>query len=252
MAGIMRVLATDIDGTLVGYGGEGQLASFLASHPELGVIYLTGRTRHTAESLIHRHGFPAPIALATDIGAEIYWGPGLRGDDRWAFQQRQDWSPRRVEMVLSALDGIHYLGRTSHWRLAFRVDDASLVAVARATLIRQGVPARTIWDSEDHRLDVLPRGALKGRALRYILQKINVKNQQCFVAGDAENDSDMLQGRYHGVLVGNGTDEVFSRLPERIWRAKRPGALGVLDGLRRWLKEEPPGPELPSSPEFVS
>ncbi|MCY0909435.1 MAG: sucrose-phosphate phosphatase, partial [Sulfobacillus thermotolerans] len=36
-----RVLATDIDGTLIGHGGEQAVRDYLMEHPELGVIYLT-------------------------------------------------------------------------------------------------------------------------------------------------------------------------------------------------------------------
>lgn len=251
MAGIRRVLATDIDGTLVGFGGESELADYVENRAELGVIYLTGRTRHNAEALIQRHGLPSPLALVTDTGAEIFWGQEFRADDRWAFQQRKEWSPRRVQDALTIVEGLSYIGRSSHWRLAYRVDSEECVKNARAHLIRAGVAARTFWDANDSRLDVLPRTALKGRALCYVLQQLRIKGQRCFVAGDAENDGDMLQGRYHGVLVANGALELQAKLPERIYRASQPGALGVLEGLRRWFREDSVVHQI-STPECVS
>ncbi|MDA8193815.1 MAG: HAD hydrolase family protein [Thermaerobacter sp.] len=251
MSGIRRVLATDIDGTLVGFGGENDLADYLARRSDIGVIYLTGRTRHNAEGLIHRHNLPGPVALVTDTGAEVYWGRELRADDRWAFQQRKDWSPRRVQDALTSVPGVSYAGRSSHWRLAYRVESEDGLSSARTHLIRAGVPARTLWDPADGRLDVIPRGALKGRALRYVLQNLRITAHHCFVAGDAENDSDMLQGRYQGVLVANGSAELTLHLSDRIYRANYPGAQGVLEGLRRWLKDDAARP-LASPPGFVS
>lgn len=248
---IVRVLATDIDGTLVGYGGEESLALFLRRHQEIGVIYLTGRTRNTAQELVRRYRFPVPLALSTDVGADIYWGPDLRLDDTWAFRMRQDWSPRRVRSVLSEVPGVTFAGRNSHWRLTFRLDDESLVPMAKKQLIQAGVPARTFYDERDHRLDVLPRGALKGRALQRVLSRLGIPAQNCFVAGDAENDGDMFQGRYRGVLVSNGSPLVSERLSDRIMRSELPGASGVLDGLKRWLHEGDAAHGI-HTPEYVS
>ena len=247
MAGIKWVLASDIDGTLVGRGGEAELAQFLAQHPEIGVIYLTGRTRANAEPMIRRYGFPEPLALATDIGSDVYWGPELKIDDSWAFQQRRDWSPRRVMRSLEGVPGVQYLGRSSHWRIAFRVEDYRALGRAKGALVRAGLSHRTLWDDEQGRLDVVPRGAFKGRALRYVLNRLNVRAQQCFVAGDAENDGDLLEGRYRGVLVANGTLALRESLPPIIWRSPYEGALGVLDGLRQFLHE----PAAPLEAEYA-
>lgn len=237
MAGIKWVLASDIDGTLVGHGGESELAQYLSEHPEIGAIYLTGRTRANAEPLIRRHGFPEPLALATDIGADVYWGSELRVDESWAFQQRRDWSPRRVMRVLEGVPGVEYLGRSSHWRLAFRVTDHHALTAARTRLVQEGVMHRTLWDGEQDRMDVVPRGAFKGRALKYILNRLSIRPQQCFVAGDAENDGDLLEGRYRGVLVANADIGLREKLPPVILRSPYEGAYGVLDGLRQFLND---------------
>ncbi len=237
MAAIKWVLASDIDGTLVGHGGESELAQFLAQRPDIGVVYLTGRTRANAEMLIRRHGYPDPLAMATDIGADVYWGPDFHVDENWAFQQRRDWSPRRVMRALDGVAGVSFAGRSSHWRLAFQVRDYQALSAARTALVQQGVVQRTLWDEDEMRLDVVPRGALKGRALKYILNRLNVRPQQCFVAGDAENDGDLMEGRYHGVLVANATIRLADQLPPVIVRSPYEGAHGVLHGLRQFLDE---------------
>ncbi|AEW05887.1 sucrose-6F-phosphate phosphohydrolase [Sulfobacillus acidophilus DSM 10332] len=239
MASIKRVLATDIDGTLIGYGGERELAEFLHSTPELGIIYLTGRTKANAEAMLRQYGFPAPVAMATDIGADIYWGPQYRLDDQWAFAQRRDWAPRRVQAVLAGVPGVTFLGRSSHWRLAYHVDGERVLSQVQTRLVEGGVVARTLWHDAENRLDVIPRGAFKGRALKHILDRLALKAHQCFVAGDADNDIDILEGRYLGVLVANSVPRLRSRAAEQIWRSPYPGALGVLDALKRWLAEQP-------------
>ena len=237
MTGLRRVLATDIDGTLVGYGGEDGFSQFVHDHPGLAVVYLTGRTRHNAEAVIRRYGFPPPIAIATEVGAEIYWGKNMVLDDIWAFQLRQNWSPRQVRKSLESLDGVHYRGRSSHWRLAFNVDHESKIEVVRRRLDQQRVSARVLWDAHDGRLDVLPARARKCRALNHILTRVSIRPRQCFVAGDGENDRDLMEGRFPGVVVANAVSNLRHLQTEAIWLSQHPGALGVVDGLRRWYDE---------------
>ena len=237
MAGIKWVLASDIDGTLVGRGGEAALVHFLEAHPEIGVVYLTGRTRANAEILLNSYQFPRPLALATDIGADIFWGPSLRVDDGWAFQQRREWSPRRLMRALEEVDGIFFQARCSYWRIAYGVRDLDALAAARAQVVRQGIPCRTLWDEDQRRMDVVPRNALKGKALKHVLARLSIRPQQCFVAGDGENDCDILSGRYQGVVVANGVLPFKEHLPPQIFRSPLEGAQGVLDGLRRFLDE---------------
>jgi hydroxymethylpyrimidine pyrophosphatase-like HAD family hydrolase len=236
VATMKRVLATDIDGTLTGHGGEQVVRDYLFAHPELRVIYLTGRTLNNANAIICRYGFPSPLAIATNVGADIYWGSQREVDELWAFEQRRNWSPRRLRSALNEMVGVIYRGRSSHWRIAFELEDASLLPAVRACLLEQHLLVRMLWHPDEARLDILPCTALKSRALHYILQRIRVKSQNCFVAGDAENDGDMLTSHYPGVLVANGAPAIREGLPEWIVRSPFPGALGVLDGLRQWLE----------------
>lgn len=235
--GLKRVLATDIDGTLVGHGGEDHFIRFVHEHPGLAVVYLTGRTRHNAEAVIRRYGFPPPIAMATEVGAEIYWGKHMASDDIWAFQLRQDWSPRKVRKTLEALPGVFYRSRSSHWRLAFSVDGEDVVEIVRHRLRRERVQARVLFDPSDGRLDVLPARAQKCRALSHILTRVAVRPRQCFVAGDGENDRDLMQGRFPGVVVANAVHALRDLQGDSVWLSRHPGAMGVVEGLRRWYAE---------------
>lgn len=237
MNGLKRVLATDIDGTLVGHGGEERFSQFVQDHPGLTVVYLTGRTRHNAEAVIHRYGFPPPIAIATEVGSEIYWGRHMALDDIWAFQLRQDWSPRKIKKSLEALPGVHYRSRSSHWRLAFNVDHVDLVDEVRRRLGREQVAARVLWDAHDGRLDILPARAQKCRALNHILTRMAIRPRHCFVAGDGENDRDLLEGKFPGVVVANAVATLRGVQDASIWLSDQPGALGVVDGLSRWYDE---------------
>ncbi len=237
MNGLRRVLATDIDGTLVGYGGEEHLVGFFERHADLAVIYLTGRTRHNAETVLRRYGFPTPLAVATEVGAEIYWGRHMVMDDIWAFQQRQDWSPRRILHLLEAVDGVCYRGRSSHWRLAFDVHEPGMVKEVRRLLTGERVAVHLLWEEADHRLDVLPAKAHKGLALNHILNRAGIRSRACFVAGNGENDRDLMQGHFPGVIVANACHRLKASTSEVIWHSSRPGAYGVIEGLTRWCDQ---------------
>ena len=244
MSGLRRVLATDIDGTLIGHGGEEHLVAFFEHHPDLAVIYLTGRTRHNAETVLRRFGFPAPLAVATEVGAEIYWGRHMVMDDIWAFQQRQEWSPRRIRHLLEAIDAVRYRGRSSHWRLAFDVHEPGVLKEVRRLLAREQVAVHLLWEEADHRLDVLPAKAHKGLALNYILNRAGIRSRACFVAGNGENDRDLMQGHFPGVIVANACHRLKSSTSDTIWQSSRPGAYGVIEGLTRWCNGEPRKPAM--------
>jgi hydroxymethylpyrimidine pyrophosphatase-like HAD family hydrolase len=102
------------------------------------------------------------------------------------------------------------------------------------------VAARVLWDPDDRRLDVLPQRAQKCKALNHILSRVAVRPRQCFVAGDGENDRDLLAGKFPGVVVANAVSELRRAGTGPVWLSAHPGAYGVMDGLRRWYEETDP------------
>lgn len=89
--------------------------------------------------------------------------------------------------------------------------------------------------SHDRFLDILPRRASKGKALRYICKKWSIPYSKLYTAGDSGNDHDMLEGSGNAIIVGNSAPELDHLKPAKnLYRAESFAAAGVLEGLKHF------------------
>jgi hypothetical protein len=73
-----------------------------------------------------------------------------------------------------------------------------------AELVRLHVPDIRLLQSETTYLEVLPAGAGKGRALRFLAHRAGVPMHRIAAIGDNPNDIDMLISAGLGAAVGDG------------------------------------------------
>ena len=84
-------------------------------------------------------------------------------------------------------------------------------------------------------LDILPKRASKGRAVRYIGNKWSIPINQAVACGDAGNDIDMFTGASRGIVVGNHAPEMEQlRGLKRVYFAQGHSSVGILEGLRHF------------------
>lgn len=60
-------------------------------------------------------------------------------------------------------------------------------------------------------VDILPKGASKGRAIQLLCKKLNLSIEDTVAFGDGLNDIEMLETAGYGVCMGNGHDEALKR-----------------------------------------
>ena len=89
-----------------------------------------------------------------------------------------------------------------------------------------------------HHLDILPRWANKGNALRWLIKQLGLQNNEALVAGDSGNDSAMFMlDDINGIIVGNAQPELVELIQKgAIYRAPPHEicAYAVLSGLRHF------------------
>ncbi len=235
------VLATDMDGTLVGHPAYlRQLQEWLLERRgSMALVYLTGRTLESALDLIGSDGLLPPDVLVTDVGTRIFYGPRWREDRAWAVEMGLRWDGQAVEAALRGITGLAGQGVRPPLRRAYHLHrpvEEVLPAVSRS-LERAGL-AVTVVISSGKDLDVLPAGAGKGPALRYLRRKAGWPPGRILVAGDSGNDLSMIQLGFPAVVVGNARPELQGRrLPPRAWRASLPCAGGILEALERFFPD---------------
>lgn len=233
----IRLFCSDLDGTLLGLPAA--TARFTLrwrdlTEPPL-LVYATGRTVAEVHEVVDAGLLPMPNYIIGALGTELF--------DRAShvlfrsFHERflARWDPALVEQVLARWPQAARQAETaqnSHkrsflWRGATREE---LQTVEQA-LAAAGLSARVIY-SMDRFLDVLPEEGGKAAALRWLARQLDVPLSQVVVAGDSGNDRDLFElGGVRGILIGEELNDLPSRPDVVLFRATRPAAGGVLEGL---------------------
>lgn len=235
-----RLLICDIDNTLLGdAAGLRKLKERLrAAGGRVGFAVATGRRLENALQVLEEWEMPVPDVLITAVGTEIHYGPDLEEDLDWRQRIDYRWKPEALRKALRGLPGLHPQPASEQRRhkLSYFVDPARAPSVEeiQAHLRRAGLHANVIYSHQAF-LDLLPIRASKGGAIRYLAMRYGLPLERLLVAGDSGNDAEMLCGDTLGVVVGNHSPELAPlRGRPRIYFAKAPNALGILEGIEHY------------------
>lgn len=236
LAGMDRLLVTDVDDTLT--GDDEALAELLerleTTDAKVGFGIATGRTLSEALALMGELDVRVPDVLITAGGSELHYGTHLLPDRSWERQIRYRWDRDAVQRVMNAIPGLERVMQAeTKYRLRYRLDlqHAPPLREIRRRVRQEGLRVTTILDHEVY-LDVVPVRASPGLAIRFFCFKWNLEPQRLLVAGDSGNDWDMLSGDTLGVVVSNHTPELEKlRGRPRVYFAKSPHARGILEGI---------------------
>lgn len=227
----------DLDRTLVGdRAALGRLVARIRDdRGRVGFGIVTGRRLESALWVLRDWEIDPPDVLITGVGSAIHYGPDWRPDAAWENHIRQDWRRADVARTLERVPGLspQAESKLGPYKLSYYVSpktfpgSPAVKELLRAARLR----ARVIY-SESRYLDVLPRRASKGQAVRYLSFKWGIPIDHFVVAGDSGSDADMLTGDTRCIVVANHSPELeFLRGRKAIYFAAAPYAAGILEGL---------------------
>ncbi|GAA2939453.1 HAD-IIB family hydrolase [Streptomyces enissocaesilis] len=225
---VCRVLVTDLDGTLLGgsAAARGRLRAVLAAHPEITVVFATGRGLSSVQDILRRDPLvPGPRWIIGDVGASVVDTTDMSHLDVLEERLRAGWpgtSPVRAALdrfpQLVFQSGVQQEGRCSYYlrpeHLAREITDVVAQLGCRWTY------------SAGRYFDVLPSGASKGNALELLARKLRWPMTSVLVAGDSLNDLSLFLLGAHGVIVGNAEPALRARVPE-LPAVRRPESVGA-------------------------
>jgi sucrose-phosphate synthase len=247
------VLVTDLDDTLLGDRPalERLLAWIREQRGALAFGVATGRKLDSALYILKEWGVPLPDVIISGIGTEIRYGFSGTADPGWEHHIRQGWRREDLAAALKDVPGLTPQSRRKQGplKLSYNVKPGRLPGLdaLQEILHRAGLQANLVYSQARH-LDVLPRLASKGQAVRYLAFKWGIPLDRFLTAGDSGNDKDMLLGDMMGIVVGNHSPELAPlRGRSRVYFANQPCAAGILEGIRHYALRYPfpPGDRAP-------
>ncbi|MGG1573730.1 HAD-IIB family hydrolase [Fictibacillus sp. NRS-1165] len=236
---VTHLLATDLDGTLV---GEQEMTAFLLDYYkdrpyQVELVYVTGRHYASTMDLINDEKLPMPSILISDVGTEMYDFNDPALHERWKKTLEEQWNPDAISRIVESCRGLMPQSIPSTHRLSYYAESDEAVEDVKRKLIDSSVPHKLIYSS-GRDVDILPPNAGKGEALSFLIREKGWEEANILVAGDSGNDRDMLTLGYPSVIVGNCQEEL-KELPDHplIFRAQRLYAGGIHEAWEHFFEK---------------
>ena len=254
-----RILATDLDGTLIPLPDNADNSSALerirnaSDSRRIGLVFATGRHLESVLDAIPQHALPRPDWIVCDVGTSIY----RREPDRFSrfapfesmlAEQTRGADRADVESLLADVDGLALQSaeRQQRFKISYVCDGGDierLAALIDQRLSDAQLPFTCLGsvDPFDGQglLDILPAGASKAAALIWLATHADFTPNEVVFAGDSGNDLAALTCGFRAIVVANAAEGLAERverhllergLSNRCFRSTLPATSGVLEG----------------------
>jgi sucrose-phosphate synthase len=207
------LLATDIDGTLLGdEEGEACLQVFMQNHSDsLYLAVITGRSLSSVRELIGDRRLPPPDYIGSSVGTELFAcdDPNNALGQKYAARVSAEWD---IEMIytLGEGEGIRrqeFVEGQPRFQAGFYWDGQprTLAAFHRRLADQKSCH---ILPSANQYIDVFPLHMGKGEMVRFLQRELGLDPARVIVAGDTGNDKEMFDTGFKGVVPVNALEEL--------------------------------------------
>ena len=230
------LLATDLDGTFLAGDPDNRLKLYrlVAAHPEIDLVFVTGRGLESVLPLLSDPTIPQPDYIICDVGCTVVHGETqqaiqpLQGeiDELWPGEQM-------IEDALLPFDGLQRQEVPQERRVSYFCDGDVVTDEMVARI--KALSCNALFSNHKY-LDILPRGVNKGRTLSRLVKHLNVDPESVLVAGDTLNDLSMYEHGFKGVCVGESEPDLLDATMHkaRVLHAGATGCGGILEAFEHF------------------
>lgn len=238
-------LISDLDGTLVDNEDTEGLSDLMHWVQESkGVVFgiSSGRNKTLLKEAIDQYPVLNPEVLICSAGTELYYTRDFIRDAGWEKHINHQWKRDAIVQTFTGFPHIQLQGEEAQWpfKISYYVTEAFSdddLANMNKLLDDKKLHAKILLTSHRY-LDIIPRRAGKGNAVRYLSYKWKLPIEQFFTAGNGGNDIDMLQGKAQGIVVANYSKELDILKGKRnVYFAKKRLSAGILEGIHFYMKK---------------
>lgn len=235
-----RLLSFDIDNTLITNPQVPSLfkkawESFQGEKPLL--CYNTGRLQEDTLQLIENEILPKPDYIINGVGTSIYDFRESKKLKEFSQILEEGWNLNLIKQTIEKID-FEIVLQPAHfqnsYKRSFFLENATAeqIATIEHEMDMAGLDVNVVYSSNQY-LDILPKWANKGNALRWLLKHLNIRSQEVIVGGDSGNDKAMfLLPEIRGIVVANARYELYQATKHNsVYHAERECASGIIEGL---------------------
>lgn len=231
------LLATDLDGTFLAGNAtmRRQLYRMVEAHPEIHMVWVTGRGLETVLPLLSDPALPRPDYVICDVGATVVCASNMQPMQPLQSEIESCWpGENAVAQIMSRFEGLIRQDVPQQRRCSYYCDPVLLEKLRAEIELETARLGCAILYSADHYLDILPRETDKGRTLAALVEQLGFSPQRVLVAGDTLNDLSMYSASFPGVCVGGSEPALLAATSalDNVFHAVAPGCGGILEAIK--------------------
>jgi hypothetical protein len=226
------LLCTDLDRTLIPNGepsespGSRHYFARLAAHPQVTLVYVTGRHKALVEEAMETYALPRPDLVISDVGTMIYdtTADTWKAWSSWQIEIKPQWagfSHTDLSTLFSDLSELRLQEpeKQNTFKLSYYVPQDinvnALLSEMEQRLARNAIHASLIYSVDEAAdtglIDVLPRNATKLHAIQFVREHLGFTLPETVFSGDSGNDLSVLISEVQGTLVANASEQLRSQ-----------------------------------------
>lgn len=230
------LLATDLDGTfLAGVAAKRKrLYRMVDSHPEINLVWVTGRGLEAVLPLLSDPALPRPDYVICDVGATVIRTANMQPVQPLQSEIESRWPGEyAVTQAMAQFEDLIRQDVPQQRRCSYYCDPALLASLRADIEIQAALLDCEVLYSADRYLDILPRGTDKGRTLSALIAHLRIAPPRVLVAGDTLNDLSMYAAGFPGVCVGDSEPGLLAATSalDNVLHAGTPGCGGILEAI---------------------